>query len=424
VGTPPADAQRWTSILLSLYGGTMCLCSPICGYISDHLSSRQRGLFLDMFFVTAATVLFCIALRIECLAIARVLEGLSAATLYTTGAALIVDTYEPNSVGEAMGWLGRIPAIGTLISPIIGGAIYDYAGYRASFSVVFALIGVCFVMRLGMLEKKSAVRWNDLAAGAKDLAIQVDKGAEAPTLIEPRPLEASNPDEGIARGFISSKRYPIMVRLLLKRRFLVAIWASFIEHVLLVGLDAVIALFVQSQFHWDATAAGLSFIPLYLPSLLGPAIGRLVSRIGARWPITLAFILSVPGFICLRYVREDTIGDKVLFCALLTFLGITFTLVMVAVMTEIAAVLQKEGLGECDTKLLGYAQAYGLFESACGGGMLAGPLLAGFVRDSLGWNDLTLILGCISAGTAVVVGIWMTPESEDDRDHATTSESV
>jgi len=91
-----------------------------------------------------------------------------------------------------------------------------------------------------------------------------------------------------------------MIRLLCKRRFLVALWASFIEHVLLVGLDAVIALFVQSQFHWDASAAGLSFIPLYLPSLLGPAIGRLVSRIDARWPTTLGFILSVPGFICLR----------------------------------------------------------------------------------------------------------------------------
>ena len=113
-----------------------------------------------------------------------------------------------------------------------------------------------------------------------------------------------------------------------------------------------------------------------------------------------------------------------LLCALLTFLGITFTLVIVAVMTEIAAVLQKEGLGECHTKLLGYAQAYGLFESACGGGMLARPLLAGFVRDSLGWNDLTLILGCISAGTAVVVGIWMTLGSEDDRGEAAANESM
>ena len=32
---------------------------------------------------------------------------------------------EPSSVEEAMGWLSRIPAIRTLISPIIGGAIYN-----------------------------------------------------------------------------------------------------------------------------------------------------------------------------------------------------------------------------------------------------------------------------------------------------------
>jgi len=59
-----------------------------------------------MFLVTAATVLFYIALQIECLAIARVLESLSAATLYTTGAALIVDTLNPVALKKQ--WVGSV----------------------------------------------------------------------------------------------------------------------------------------------------------------------------------------------------------------------------------------------------------------------------------------------------------------------------
>lgn len=158
-GVAQNDVQLWSSVLLALCGGVTSLLSPLCGYVADHTTSRRLPLLIGLIFLTSGTMLLCIGTSLPVLAIGRVLEGLSAAVIYTVGPALVVDTVKKDNVAQAMGWVGWAMTIGTIISPLLGGVVFDRTGYRPVFAMVFSLIGLDTFLRLGMIEKKTAKQW-------------------------------------------------------------------------------------------------------------------------------------------------------------------------------------------------------------------------------------------------------------------------
>lgn len=422
-GVAQDDVQLWSSVLLALCGGITSLFSPLCGYVADHTTSRRLPLLIGLIFLASGTTLLCIGTSLPVLAIGRVLEGLSAAVIYTVGPALVVDTVQKENIAQAMGWVGWAMTIGTIISPLLGGVVFDRAGYRPVFAMVFALTGIDILLRLGMIEKKTAKKW--------PLAVLNHEGDEEtagnrqcePRTNDSRPLESSpvaleDPDLLSIFSFLSSKALlfppkfqrppaPALFALSTDIRLLVALWAIFAQAILMTSFDAVLALFVQSTFSWHATAAGLCFLPLLIPAFFGPIIGHLGDRYGAKWPATLGFLLATPAFVCLRFVTHNSLAQKVLLCALLAIVGLALTCVLVPMMGEIAAaVAAREG----DKA---YAQGYGLFNLAYGGGLVAGSLMAGTLRDRCGWAVLTLVLGCLSAASALVVGGLTGPRGRD-----------
>lgn len=50
-----------------------------------------------------------------------------------------------------------------------------------------------------------------------------------------------------------------------------------------------------------------------------------------------------------------------------------------------------------------YAQSYGLFTCAMAAGTLVGPVLAGFLKETFGWNVMTLAMGALVASGAFPV---------------------
>lgn len=51
--------------------------------------------------------------------------------------------------------------------------------------------------------------------------------------------------------------------------------------------------------------------------------------------------------------------------------------------------------------------SYGLFNTAFAGGMLVGPIWAGFVVNSAGWATMCWSLAVLSVGGAVVSGLFV-----------------
>lgn len=335
----------------------------------------------------------------------RVLQGLSAAILYTAGSALVAETVEHEHLGQAMGWLGWAQTASTIIAPLLGGVVFDRAGYQAVFAMVFAMIGIDSILRFGMIEKRIARKLQNQASS------QEEHDSTQNAIIDNRqgmttavPATRGKPtlccvliEKVHLRRFLGGGKppKPAIFRLLREPDLLIALGGIFIQTLFLTSFDTVLPLFGQATFHWGPTAAGLSFLPLLIPTLCAPLIGHWSDKYGARWPVTLGFVLAVPGFVCLRFVAHDTFAQKVLLCALLAIDGLAFTLIAIPLSSEVALAVDSKGGSRV------YAQAYGLFNVMFGAGLVAGPLLSGYLRDRYGWEILVLVLSCISAVSAV-----------------------
>ena len=150
------------------------------------------------------------------------------------------------------------------------------------------------------------------------------------------------------------------------------------------------------------------FIPLVLPSFIGPVIGYWTDKHGPRWIAAGGLILSLPFWILLRLVDHDTVRQIVLLGALLAFIGAAVALTLISLMSEFSKVCDAKE--KQDPNLFGgrsaYAQAYGIFNVAWAAGSLIGPLWAAAVEKKAGWKTMTWTLGLLNAVSAVPVVLY------------------
>ncbi|BCS19974.1 MFS transporter [Aspergillus puulaauensis] len=416
VSIPEDELQKWMSILLAAFGGAIFVGSPIFGYFADKSSSRQAPFLIGLFALAASTVMFWFARTVSALVIARIFQGLSCAVVWTVGMALIVDTMGKDQVGAAMGIVSMAMTVGTVVGPFVGGIVLSKAGYHAVFAMAIALIVVDIVLRLVMIERKSAAKWIDVQSEAAETRAET----ETERLIAPATEDCSSygvesehssrqQSNGKATGEEhpnpSRRSIPGIVRLMGSLTILVVLQATLVEAMTYSSFDSVLPLYVRSTFNMDPMGIGLCFIPLFIPSFFSTIIGSAVDHYGSRRIAWMGFILDVPALLLLQVVTENTTRDQIILYVLLFVSGFAAALKTVSLMVEIShAVEEKEK--KCpgifgDTG--GTAQAYGLFNVAWSGGQVLGPLVSGGLVDWVGWKYMVSTLAVVSGVTAVVL---------------------
>lgn len=158
VGVDEDSVQTWNAILLACYTISLFVGSPLVGLYADHTSSRRWPLLIGLVSLAGSTFILCFGRTIALLIIGRILQGLSAAIVWTVGLALMVDTV-PDKIGEAMGYSAIAMSMGLLVSPAIGGAVFAAKGYYAVYYIAFGCIFLDIVLRLILIEKKIARQW-------------------------------------------------------------------------------------------------------------------------------------------------------------------------------------------------------------------------------------------------------------------------
>lgn len=108
-------------ILLSEMSAINTALLAIFGYFADRSSSRQLPFLIGLLALAGTTIVFWFAETVSSLVIARSLQGLSAAVVWTVGLALVVDTVGKDQVGAAMGYVSMALTVGTVFGPFIGG---------------------------------------------------------------------------------------------------------------------------------------------------------------------------------------------------------------------------------------------------------------------------------------------------------------
>lgn len=372
--------------------------------------------------------MLCVADSIGLFAAGRVLQGASAAVVWVVGLALLVDTVGPDEIGVAMGYVGLSMSLAILMAPLLGGIVFANAGYYSVYAMAFGLIVLDIILRFAMIEQKTARRWlgnvpsteKAKAEGQKEAQTDLERATSPSARLsndkEDGGLESQTVAENAGEAVVPEsaptsfkKHIPPVVSLFGSRRVLCAMWACIMQSALLTAFDSILPLFVRDTFGWDSTGAGLIFLPIVVASFIGPVVGRLSDKYGPRWLATSGFVVACPFLILLRLVDHNTLGQKVLLCALLGLCGLGLTLALTPVMAEIAYAVEAKAERRPPGffgKNGAYAQAYALFNMAWAAGSMIGPLLAGLVNESHGWPTATLILGCVSIFTAVPTAIW------------------
>jgi MFS family permease len=168
VGISQDQVQTWVSVLLAVYSAALFIGSPLAGIYADHTSSRRWPLLLGLVALAGSTFLLAFGHSTGLYILGRLLQGVSAAVVWSVGCALLVDTMG-SSVGVAMGYVNISMSIALLLAPVIGGVVYNNAGYLAVYYVAFGIVGLDVLLRLIMIEKKVARQWNpDLSSSGSE----------------------------------------------------------------------------------------------------------------------------------------------------------------------------------------------------------------------------------------------------------------
>lgn len=159
----------------------------------------------------------------------RLLQGCAGALVVVAAFALINDSVPRENLGQTIGYLGSAIASGFLLGPFLGGLVYHAGGYDAVFWVAYAIIAVDLGMRIVMIEKRSAERWDSSTAhngGGR---------AQAEVVVHSDQLE----EEQLPHCLSPRSRALVLLRMLTQRRVLISSWALLVHGILLSAFDAV-----------------------------------------------------------------------------------------------------------------------------------------------------------------------------------------
>ena len=324
----------------------------VFGWLADRSPSRRMPFLLGLCINAVATAIFGLAKSVYVLALSRFLQGLSAAIVWTVGLALLVDTVDQEDIGQWMGYVLTSVNAGILVAPLAGGLLYESLGYPSVFIVMVGLITVDILLRLIMVEKKSAVRWRKLAFCNSHLDTPRDthdRSDQKPNLAWPsteyeeknicpgnKPLDMASTLEEQTLLVRSVTHAPPLITLLKSPRVLAALYGKWVEATIVIGFDSALPVFVSQTFGWNSRGAGIIFLTVALPSLSAPFIGMLSDKYGARWVSAIGFMICTPATILLLLISRHTITHIVLFCALLTIDGMSRSQCVLAILILIS----------------------------------------------------------------------------------------
>lgn len=309
--------------------------------------------------------------------------------------------------------------MGSLLAPLLGGVLYEKTGYAGVFGISVAVLAVDFIMRLLVIEKKVAKRYDAaISQNVSDPEIISDRGQNGePALAagdqgEEQPLLGKKEDENFKLSKEQSRiaRKITILPCLGNPRLATAFLVAFIQAVLLGNFDATIPTTAQELFGFDSLKAGLLFLPLgAIDMVVGPISGWFVDKYGVKPGAVLGYTYLVPVLILLRLPHQGDKDQVFLYGGLLALCGVGLAFIGAPSLVEAGTVVQR--YYEANPDFFGeqgpYAQLYGLNSMVFSLGLTVGPVLAGGLKQRLGYGNMNLVLAAISLATAVLCFLWL-----------------
>jgi len=319
----------WLSTAYTLATGVFLM--PF-GKLAD-IRGRVRVFAAGTLIYTLFSALSALMSSAEALLAARVLQGIGAAMIFATSAAILTAIYPAHERGKVLGINVAAVYSGLSLGPFLGGAMVEAWGWRSVFWINVPLGLVTLGLTAGGTRNDRAESPEDsfdlsgaLIYGLAVVALML--GFSRLPAWEGAALIAAGLAAGatflVRQGRVSS---PLLELRLFRgnRMFTFSSLAVLIDYAATASVGFLLSLYLQYIQGLSPREAGLVLVAQpVMQAVFSPLAGRLSDRVETRVVATGGMLLTVSGLTMLTFVGEDTRLGYVIACLLLLGVGFGF----------------------------------------------------------------------------------------------------
>ncbi|WP_019914003.1 MDR family MFS transporter [Paenibacillus sp. HW567] len=367
--------------------------TPIFGKLSD-MYGRKRFFIFGLIVFLAGSALCGTSTTITQLAIYRAIQGIGGGALMPIAFTIVFDIYPPEKRGKLTGLFGAVFGISSVLGPLLGAYITDYAGWQWVFYInlpigVVAFILIMMFYKESVTHSKQRIDWGGaftLVGAIICLMFALELGGNQYAWDSAVILGLFGGFAVLLVAFLLIERVApeavISFSMFRKRLFATSSLLAFFYGSAFIVATVYIPIYVQGVFGGSATNSGLILMPMMIGSVIGSqAGGLLTTKTSFRNIMLLSAVFFVAGVFSLSTLSPDTSRLMLNVFMALTGFGVGFSF----------SVLSMSSIHNFEMRQRGSATSTSTFMRSLG--MTLGITIFGIIQRNSFTNQLSDAFG-------------------------------